>query len=68
MTTWTNTTKNTASFTNQTKNSATFTNVIKSLAKLYILRENGFKLLRENGYGLLRECDSLPIWANTTKN
>jgi hypothetical protein len=68
MTTWTNTTKNASTFTNQTKNSATFTNVIKSLAKLYILRENGFKLLRENGYGLLRECDSLPIWANTTKN
>jgi hypothetical protein len=68
MSTWANQNKNTATFTNQTKNSATFTNVIKSLAKLYILRENGFKLLRENGYGLLRECDSLPIWANTTKN
>ena len=65
---WTNTTKNASSFTNQTKNSATFSNIVKSLAKLYILRENGFKLLRENGYGLLRECDSLPIWANATKN
>jgi hypothetical protein len=68
MTTWTNTTKNTASYTNQTKNSATFTNLAKTL-KNYLLKEDGFKLLQENGYFILLEQEpTTSNWSNLAKS
>lgn len=57
MTTW----------SNQSKNTATWGNNIISPEEHLILRETGSAILRENGTILLRE-DIRTSWGNSTKN
>lgn len=54
-TTWSNQTKNTASYSNQSKNTATWTFSTRTLVDDYLLKEDGSYLLLENGDQIILE-------------
>jgi len=62
---WTNTTKNTASFTNQTKNSATVANQSKYK---FLLIDDSYFLLIDSTYKLRIGDAGENSWSNQTKN
>jgi hypothetical protein len=65
---WTNTTKNTATFTNQTKNSATFTNQTKTTVDNFLKIDDTFCLLIDDIYKLSIGDAGAIQWSNQTKN
>lgn len=59
-----------ATFTNQSKNAASFSNQAKSLVNQFLLLEDGFKLLLEDGFKMILEqsVPGLPTWSTLNKN
>jgi len=70
MSTFANTTKNSASFSNQSKNSASFSNIAKVLFNQFLLLEDGAYLLLEDGSKIILEQSVLqsPSYNNVLKS
>lgn len=68
---WTNQTKNTATYTDRTKNSSTYTNQSKSVSGYdYLLKEDNGFLLQETGDKIIldQSSTSSTSWTNQSKN